>query len=192
MATPEINLIKVQSALDWDQYFMLQAMVASFKSKDPSTKVGAVFVDEFNHQITMGYNGFVAGINENMLPWGKETSVSIEHQKYAYVVHAEANAILHSPRSLEGSTAYVTLFPCHECAKLLASSKIKEIVYLSDKHCHTESNRISKRIFDMMKIPYRSLEIKEDLLQKLGEHFIELMKTQYIKNSLSQSPETSL
>ena len=41
-----INHIEVKSALNWDEYFMLQAMIASFRSKDSSTKVGAVFVDE--------------------------------------------------------------------------------------------------------------------------------------------------
>ncbi len=125
----KINYIKVQSNLNWDEYFMLQAMMASFKSKDPNTKVGCVFVDENNHQITMGYNGQVAGIKEEILPWGNNTQVDLEHQKYGYVVHSEANAILHAPRSLKNSKAYVTLFPCHECAKLIATVGTKEIIY---------------------------------------------------------------
>ena len=69
--------ISLQSpSLSWDEYFMLQAMMASFKSKDPSTKVGCVIVDQNNRQVTMGYNGFVAGIDESQLPWGKDKSVS--------------------------------------------------------------------------------------------------------------------
>ena len=44
-----INLVPVTSYLNWDEYFMLQAMMASFKSKDPNTKVGCVFVDDNNH-----------------------------------------------------------------------------------------------------------------------------------------------
>ena len=140
-----INYIPTHESLNWDEYFMLQAMMASFKSKDPSTKVGAVFVDQNNHQVTMGYNGFVAGIDESKLPWGKDKSASLEFQKYGYVVHAEANAIIHSTRSLENSSAYVTLFPCHECAKLIASSKVKEVIYLSNKDANSESHRISKK-----------------------------------------------
>ena len=93
----QVNYISANSAISWDEYFMLQAMMASFKSKDPVTKVGCVFVDNKNHQITMGYNGFVAGIDEAQLPWGKSKDVSLEHQKYGYVVHSEANAIIHSP-----------------------------------------------------------------------------------------------
>lgn len=164
------NYFEVKSQLSWDEYFMLQAMIASFKSKDPATKVGSVFVDQKNHQITMGYNGFVAGIDEKLLPWGKDRSQPLEHQKYGYVVHSEANAILHAPRSLENSRCYVTLFPCNECAKLLASSRVKEVIYLSDKHLGTESNTIAKKIFDLAGITYRQLDVTADLTQRLNDH----------------------
>lgn len=163
-----VNFIEAKSNINWDEYFMFQAIIASFKSKDPSTKVGSVFVDENNHQITMGYNGFVAGIDESKLPWGKDKSVPLEHQKYGYVVHSETNAILHATKSLEGSRAYVTLFPCHECAKLIASKKVKEVIYLSDKHCETESNTIAKKIFDLAGIKYRQLTIAPSLGEKLS------------------------
>ena len=42
------NYIQAKSAVNWDEYFMLQAIMASFKSKDPATKVGCVFVDQNN------------------------------------------------------------------------------------------------------------------------------------------------
>lgn len=149
---------------------MLQAMIAAFKSKDPATRVGSVFVDKNNHQITMGYNGFIAGIDESKLPWGKDKSAPLEFQKYGYVVHSEANAILHASRSLEGSKAYVTLFPCNECAKLIASSKVSEVIYLSDKHKDTESNRIAKKIFDLSGVKYRQLDFNSTILDKLTDH----------------------
>lgn len=160
--------------LNWDEYFMLQAMIASFKSKDPATKVGAVFVDHKNHQITMGYNGMVAGIDESQLSWGKDKSKPLEEQKYGYVVHAEANAILHSPRNLEGSRLYVTLFPCHECAKLVASVGCKEIIYLTNKYEGTESHRISCRILDLSGISHRPLSLKESTLIDLQQHLLQM------------------
>ena len=169
------NYFQVDSVLSWDEYFMLQAMMASFKSKDPSTKVGSVFVDENNHQITMGYNGFVAGIAEDKLPWGKDTSQPLEHQKYGYVVHSEANAILHAPRTLVSSRCYVTLFPCNECAKLLASSKVREIIFLSDKHKGTESNTIAKKIFDLAGIKYRQLIQSKERLDKLNQLLVNII-----------------
>ncbi len=171
----DINFIPIASPLSWDEYFMLQAMMASFKSKDPSTKVGTVFVDQNNHQITMGYNGFIAGIDESKLPWGKDPRVGLEHQKYGYVVHAEANAILHSSRSLEKARCYVTLFPCHECAKLIASKKIQEIIYLSNKHHHQESTKIAKRIFDLSGITYRQLKLSPKIISGLHDHLETLL-----------------
>ncbi len=169
---PKVNFISVKSPINWDEYFMFQAILAAYRSKDPSTKVGAVFVDQNNHQISMGYNGFVAGIDETQLPWGKSGGVGLEHQKYGYVVHAEANAILHTNANLIGSRLYVTHFPCNECAKLVASKKISEVIYLSDKHQHLETNRIAKRIFDLTNMKYRQLTLNEELVQNLHQHYL--------------------
>ncbi|MFY7992042.1 MAG: deoxycytidylate deaminase [Bacteriovoracaceae bacterium] len=171
----QINFIPVTSHLNWDEYFMLQAMTASFKSKDPNTKVGCVFVDDNNHQISMGYNGQIAGIDEQKTPWGNDKTVKLDQQKYAYVVHSEANAILHAKSSLEGSRVYVTLFPCHECAKMIATVKVKEVVFMSDKYCGTVENDIAKKIFDMSGIRYRQFTIRTDLIQNLGQYLISML-----------------
>ena len=168
------NYIPADSKVSWDEYFMLQAMMASFKSKDPATKVGSVFVDQNNHQLSMGYNGFVAGIDETKLPWGKDKDQPLEHQKYGYVVHSEANAILHAPVSLKGSRCYVTLFPCNECAKLLASSGVTEVIYLSNKHKDTESYKIAIRIFELTGIKVRQLTPSAKLLDSLNSHLKDL------------------
>ncbi len=167
----KVNFLPVQNNLNWDEYFMLQAMMASFKSKDPNTKVGCVFVDDNNHQLSMGYNGQIAGIDEAKIPWGNNRSVPLDQQKYAYVVHSEANAILHAKSDLHGSRCYVTLFPCHECAKMMATVKVKEVIYLSDKYNGSVENQISKRIFDMSKITYRELKVRPDLINNLLEFF---------------------
>ena len=66
--------------------------------------------------------------------------------KYAFVVHAELNAILNSPRPVAGCTIYVSLFPCNECAKAIIQSGIKKIVYESDKYADTETTMASKRM----------------------------------------------
>ena len=172
----KINYVKTTSNINWDEYFMLQAMLASFKSKDPSSKVGCVFVNEKNRQITMGYNGMVAGIDESKLPWGRDTSVPLEFQKYGYVVHSEANAILHCNQSLENTRCYVTLFPCNECAKLIASKNVKEVIYLSDKYRAEENVRMAKRIFDLSNISYRQLIPSKNIFSKLDTHFNKLLE----------------
>lgn len=173
----KINFLPVSSHINWDEYFMLQAMMASFKSKDPNTKVGCVFVDDNNHQLSMGYNGQIAGIDETKIPWGNIKSVPLDLQKYAYVVHSEANAILHAKASLEQSRCYVTLFPCHECAKMIATVKVKEVIYLSDKYSDTVENQIAKRILDMSNIKYRELSLSPTILDDFCN---------YLKNQLSQ------
>lgn len=161
--------------LSWDEYFMVQAITTSFKSKDPSTKVGCVLVDSDNRQISMGYNGFISGIDESQLPWGKDPEAGLIGQKYGYIVHAEANAILHSSSNLEGVRCYTTLFPCNECAKLIASKKISQVIYLSDKHQNQEQTIVSRKIFNLMNIEYRQLTLKTELIDQLRQHFDRLL-----------------
>lgn len=167
----KVNFLPVSSHLNWDQYFMLQALMASFKSKDPNTKVGCVFVDDNNHQLSMGYNGQIAKIDESKLPWGNNKTVPLDQQKYAYVVHSEANAILHAKANLTNSTCYVTLFPCHECAKMIATVKVKEVVFLTDKYCDTVENQIAKKIFDMSGVKYRELKLNREIINQLCDYF---------------------
>lgn len=171
----KVNYLSVASHLNWDEYFMLQAMIASFRSKDPNTKVGCVFVDDNNHQISMGYNGQIAGIDEAKLPWGNIKTVPLDQQKYAYVVHSEANAILHAKSDLAGSRCYVTLFPCNECAKMIATVKVKEIIYLSDKYAGSVENDIAKKIFDMSNIKYRELKLRKEVVSDLSDYFLSII-----------------
>jgi dCMP deaminase len=52
-------------------------------------------------------------------------------------VHAEQNAVADAARrgsSVEGCTAYVTHFPCINCAKILAAAGIAEIKFHEDYH----------------------------------------------------------
>ena len=55
----------------------------------------------------------------------------------------------------------MTLFPCNECAKILAQVGIGEVVYLSDKYDGTEGNLISKRILTSCGIRFRGMELAE-------------------------------
>lgn len=171
-----VNFIKVKSTINWDEYFILQAMLASYKSKDPNTKVGCVVVDKNNHQISMGYNGMIAGIDESSVPWGNDKTVPLEYQKYGYVMHSEANAISHAKSNLEGSRLYVTLFPCNECAKLIASNKFSEVVYLSDKYYKSQESIIAKKIFDLSNIKYRQISLSKNILNGLNKYFLEFLE----------------
>ena len=101
--------------LSWDEYFMGIAMLSAQRSKDPSTQVGACIANADHKILSVGYNGMPIGCSDDEMPWQREGSLL--DTKYAYVCHAELNAILNNDGgSLKGTTIYVTLFPCHECA----------------------------------------------------------------------------
>jgi dCMP deaminase len=132
---------KRKDYISWDEYFMGVALLASKRSKDPNTQVGACIVDQNNVILTTGYNGFPKGCSDDEFPWDREG----ENTKYPYVVHAELNAILNaSGKDLKGARIYVDLFPCNECAKAIIQSGIKEVIYLSDKYANTPATQASK------------------------------------------------
>lgn len=144
-----------QKQLSWDEYFMSIAYIASLRSKDPVTRVGACIVNPQNRIISTGYNGMPNGCDDSEMPWNK--GVGLDNKSF-YVVHAELNAILHSKSNLEGCRIYVTLFPCNECSKALVQSGIKEVIYLSDKYKDYDMTKASKYILDTAGIKYRQLK----------------------------------
>ncbi len=130
--------------ITWDEYFMGLAHLSAMRSKDPNTQVGACIVDQDKKVVSIGYNGFPRGCDDSVFPWTREGGML--DSKYAYVVHAELNAILNSPRSLKDCILYVSLFPCNECAKAIIQSGIRKIVYESDKYADTDATKASKKM----------------------------------------------
>ena len=133
--------------ISWDEYFMGVALLAAERSKDPNTRVGACIVDDQNRILSTGYNGFPQGCSDDEFPWNRDEENG--ETKYKFVVHAELNAILNTRgKSLAGSRLYVGLFPCHECAKAIIQTGIREVIYLSDKYSGTDSTLASRRMLD--------------------------------------------
>ena len=122
--------------ISWDEYFMGVALLASQRSKDPSTQVGACIVNDDNRIMSVGYNGFPRGCSDDEFPWEREGNKSTL-TKYPYVCHAELNAILNAGgNSLK------------ECAKAIIQCGIKEVVYISDKYKDTDNVKASKKMFE--------------------------------------------
>jgi len=146
------ELIEELNYIDWDSYFMNIAILASLRSKD-TTKVGSVLV--LNKKVIgMGYNGFPSGIDEKQLPTSREGDFL--DVKYTYTIHSEQNCILNSSvYDISGSTLYVTLFPCNECAKIIVQKQIKEVVFLSDIHHNDPPYIASRKIFELSNIKIR-------------------------------------
>lgn len=104
-----------------DRFLALAEHIAEW-SYDPSTKVGAVIVDDKHRVISMGYNGFPRGVRDLSRRYAdKET-------KHLYVCHAERNALDNAPMSVEGCTMYVALLPCNECAKSIIQNGISKVI----------------------------------------------------------------
>jgi dCMP deaminase len=113
----------------WDEYFMATAFLIASRSNCDRLHVGCVIVtggDRKNRLVTAGYNGH--------LPGAPHTSrVRGGHEQAT--VHAEQNAVADAARrgsSVEGCVAYVTHFPCINCAKILAAAGLSEIRYRND------------------------------------------------------------
>jgi dCMP deaminase len=109
-----------------EKYFKLAEYQANLFSKDPSTKVGAIFLAPQSLQIlSLGYNGFPRNIDETAPErWERP-------QKLYYISHAESNCVANACRHgtpLENSIAVVTMFPCAACAKLMIQSGISTLV----------------------------------------------------------------
>lgn len=148
---------KRQDYISWDEYFMGVAILASQRSKDPSTQVGACIIDEEKRILSTGYNGFPQGCSDDEFPWNRDENVG--DTKYQYVVHAELNAILNaSGKKLAGSTLYVGLFPCNECAKAIIQSGIKEVIYLSDKYHGTPAMEASRKMLNAAGVKVRQIK----------------------------------
>lgn len=147
---------------DWDETFMQMCRVIANRSKDPSTQAGSCIVNKNNIVVGLGYNGFPRGCGDGDLPWGREGGFC--ETKYAYVVHAEENAIYNANSSTEGSRLYCTLFPCNECSKTIIQSGIKEIIYESDKYHEEDPWVASRKMLDIAGIRYRQYVPKHKLI----------------------------
>jgi dCMP deaminase len=114
-----------KSRLEWDEYFMSIALLASCRSPCERLHVGSVIVKN-NRIISMGYNGFIPGAPHI-------SRVQDNHEQS--IIHSEINAITDCAKrgtSLDNAKIYITHYPCPHCFRSIAASNIKEIIYLND------------------------------------------------------------
>lgn len=115
----------------WDYRFLEMAELVASWSKDPSTKVGAVIADDKNRVVSLGFNGFPRGINDD------EELYKNREEKYKRVLHAEQNALIFShKRNLSGCTLYIhPIPPCNRCSLDIIQHGISRVVsYQLTKH----------------------------------------------------------
>ena len=154
---------KREDYISWDEYFMGVSLLASMRSKDPNTQVGACIVSNENKIMAVGYNGFPMGCSDDEFPWERSAENSND-TKYPFVCHAELNAILNAGgQDLRGAKIYVALFPCNECAKAVIQSGIKEVIYISDKYADSPATQASKKMFNAAGVKLTHFRSNKDI-----------------------------
>ena len=106
----------------WDEWYLSEAYKWAGRSRDPSTKVGAVIARPDRTCASVGYNDFPRGTSH-------EPEKYLDRElKLDLIVHAEDNAILNSCEPLKGYTLYATFHPCSRCAAKIAQKGISCVV----------------------------------------------------------------
>lgn len=106
--------------------YLPDAEAARGRSKDRSTQVGAVVIDDDLNIRISGYNGMPRGINDDI------DARHVRPTKYMWTSHAEENCVAQAARvgvSLKGCTILLTsLFPCTACSRMIIQSGIKRVI----------------------------------------------------------------
>jgi dCMP deaminase len=114
-------------ASSWDEYFVKMAQLAASKSKDQSTKCGAIIVGPDNEVVSTGFNGFPRNVNEDIEDrWERP-------QKYEWTEHGERNAIFNAARvgvSTRGCKMYMNyqVECCSDCTRAIIQAGIVEVI----------------------------------------------------------------
>jgi dCMP deaminase len=116
----------------WDALFVELARTYARKSKDESTRVGAVIVGPDHDQRAGGFNGLPRGVVDDPVRFPWSASRHRRPEKYSWYEHAERNAIYNAARAgvaTGGCTMYVAGGPpCADCARAVIQAGIVEVV----------------------------------------------------------------
>jgi dCMP deaminase len=149
---------------EWDRYFMGLCKHVATRSKDRSTKLGAVIVDNEHATVSTGYNSFPRGIDDYVEARYERP------EKYFWFEHAERNAIFGAARngtSLRGCKIYCAWMPCADCARAIIQVGIVEVILDGELYearandpVWSESFKRSIQMFDEARVGYRIFKEK--------------------------------
>lgn len=106
-----------------DDYFLRMAELVAQRSKDPSTKTGAVIVGPRGQVLGTGYNGFPQHMSDDPELYANR------EEKYSRIVHCEMNALIFAQRDLAGSTLYTWPFmSCERCVVHMLQAGVERFV----------------------------------------------------------------
>lgn len=110
----------------WADYFLGLAKVVSQRSHDIHTQHGCVITDTNHRILGVGYNGFPKGMNDKLLP-------KTRPEKYAWMIHAERNALSNCVIRPDNGIAYVTGQSCNDCIMALWQEGVTKVI-MADSH----------------------------------------------------------
>ena len=135
-----------------DEYFLKMAELVALRSTCKRRAVGCVLVDKKNHVVATGYNGVPKGFIHCIdYPCIGADAPSGTRLNECRAVHAEMNALLQL-QSTDELTAYLTVTPCFDCAKVLANSNVTRIV-ASVWYPQTEVKDILEQAYITVDVP---------------------------------------
>ncbi|KRM62378.1 competence protein comEB [Paucilactobacillus vaccinostercus DSM 20634] len=152
-------MIVLTKRIDWDHYFMIQAVLLASRSTCKRLSVGATIVRD-KRIIAGGYNGSVSG-DEHCI----DSDCYLEDGHCVRTIHAEMNAILQCAKfgvSTDGASIYVTDFPCLQCTKMLLQAGIKQINYLRNYH----NDEYAMKLIKLKNIKLNQISIDQDTLKE--------------------------
>lgn len=167
---------------DWDRYFMQIAKTVAEKSKDPSSKMGCVIVDQNKRVVSLGYNGMIQGANESKM------TLNERPMKYYFAIHSEMNALIFAHQDLTGCTIYNRVATCENCLKYCLQAGIKRFVYEELRvHSYNTDNKKSMTNIDTDEAVIRLLASMPDvktLNLSNGKTYIEDILDSYDQDSV--------
>ena len=90
--------------------------------------VGSLLADDDHRIVATGYNGAPRG-QPHCDDVGHELKEIDGRESCIRTLHAESNALDYAGRNAVGCTLFVTVIPCHDCAKRIVNVGIKRVVY---------------------------------------------------------------
>lgn len=112
------NIITQLFSPRWVNFFLNLADLTATQSKDPSTKCGAVLVNDNKQVIGLGFNGFPSRIRDTK-EWLEDRET-----KYSLITHAEVNCILNATQSARNTHLFITGPSCPECTKFIIAAGV--------------------------------------------------------------------
>lgn len=148
--------------ISWNQYFMAQSFLLSYRSTCTRLTVGATIVRD-KRMIAGGYNGSIAGgvhcIDEGCY---------VIDNHCVRTIHAEMNAIIQCSKfgvPTEGAEIYVTHFPCLQCCKSIIQAGISAVYYAEDYHNHL----YAIKLFEQANVKVEQVPLDKEIFATLAK-----------------------